>query len=366
MSLNKKKLFVSILLVCAKIFLVGCSPVDISSPNVGEIGKPQISCNNTGNRVIISYPISSFLSDNFDFANMDINPNDLFMYGPDVRTEAILYQIPSSQTPISVSLSLEIDWIFYSEIWHEHKTGAKYREDTVTLPTCAFEDELPPVIEPTIQGGITHSCDADVLVVSFEFDQPVSGEIEFSWYDDELVDGEYAKVATTTVQNDTMVSFRLGNAYALEGTYNIQPSSLRFLESGESINIPNETLHWDACSIAEELLAPDHTPEIINATCVGKGAGKQLMIVFKFDQDVIGEYAALVADIPYELASVTQYPDRLYYFGTPPPQGPITIKLVSTSNQAIAYEEIYTPVVCGPPEKKEKDDDNGGYTPPNY
>ena len=365
MSLNKMKLFISILLICAQVFLACCSPADISSPDVGEIGKPQISCNNTGNRVIISYPISSFLSANFDYANMDVNPTDLGMSGPDVRTEAILYQIPTSQTPISVSLSVEIAWFFYSEIYDKYKTGVLSREDTVTLPTCAFEDELPPVIEPTIQDGITNNCDGYVLVASFEFDQPVSGEIEFSWYDDELVDGEYAKVATATVQNDTLVSFRLENAYALSGKYNIQPSSLRFLESGESINIPNETLHWDACSIAEELLAPDHTPEIINATCVGKGAGKQLMIVFKFDQDVIGEYAALVADIPYELASVTQYPDRLYYFGTPPPQGPITIKLVSTSNQAIAYKEIYTPVVCGPQEKN-KDDDDGGYTPPDY
>jgi len=124
----------------------------------------------------------------------------------------------------------------------------------------------------------------------------------------------------------------------------------------------------EACgSSPVELLAPDRAPEIINTTCVGKGDFKQLMVVFEFDQDVIGEYAAFVADIPYELAPVASNPERLYYYGTPPPQGPITIKLVSTSHQEIAYEGIYTPVVCGPQEKKDDDGDgDGGYTPPSY
>ena len=110
---------------------------------------------------------------------------------------------------------------------------------------------------------------------------------------------------------------------------------------------------WEKCN------EPDGIPVILNSTCVGKGAGKQLMIVFEFEQDVIGEYSALVADNPYELAPVTQYPDRLYYFGTPPPQGTITIQLLSIPDQEIAFVDRYIPVVCGPQEKKDDDQSYG-------
>jgi len=105
-------------------------------------------------------------------------------------------------------------------------------------------------------------------------------------------------------------------------------------------------------------------PEIINSTCVGSGDFKQLMIVFEFEQEVLSRYAAFVADSPYELAPVVTYPNRLYYFGPPPPQGPIPIRLVSLVDSAIVYDDTYVPVVCGPREKKE--DNEGGYSPPAY
>ena len=158
------------------------------------------------------------------------------------------------------------------------------------------------------------------------------------------------------------LDFRLNENQTLRFVYLLpEESPVNFVLRSRSSNdvVMITTIDWDECN------DPDGIPVILNSTCVGKSESKQLMIVFEFEQGVIGDYEALVADIPYELAPVTSYPNRLYYFGTPPPQGPITIRLVSTSNQAIAYEEMYTPVVCGPQEEKE-DDDDGGYTPPNY
>ena len=237
------------------------------------------------------------------------------------------------------------------------------------------------------------SCEGKELVITFEFDQPVSGNFRLQWFDSS---DNHAKILNANAEENTVLIFRFTNAPKDYEDISIIHVYLVFEDGSQyGISIYDQQYdegawYWDACSPPGEettdannepdappyippVVEPpvtetpnlDGTPVIINSTCVGKGAGKQLMIVFEFEQDVAGEYSAVVADIPYELASVTQYPDRLYYFGTPPPQGPITIKLVSTSNQAVAYEETYTPVVCGPQEKKD-DDDDGGYTPPSY
>jgi hypothetical protein len=88
------------------------------------------------------------------------------------------------------------------------------------------------------------------------------------------------------------------------------------------------------------------------------------MIVFEFEQDVMGNYEAYIANIPYQLTPVSGYPKRLYYIGEPPPQGPISINLILTSEKPRSvFLETYTPVVCGPQEKQ-NDDGDESYQPP--
>jgi hypothetical protein len=90
--------------------------------------------------------------------------------------------------------------------------------------------------------------------------------------------------------------------------------------------------------------APDDTPTINSATCL---PSRHLMIAFQFENQVLGQYRALVADIPYELASVINEPATLFFSGDPPPDGPVLIKLVSATDEVIVFEESYTPPSCG-------------------
>lgn len=101
------------------------------------------------------------------------------------------------------------------------------------------------------------------------------------------------------------------------------------------------------CSITSVLppnLTPNEIPIVNSATCL---PGRQLMIAFEFETPVLGQYRALVADIPYQLASVVSQPAILYFSGEPPPEGPIVIRLLSVTDQAVVFEETYTPPVCG-------------------
>jgi hypothetical protein len=91
----------------------------------------------------------------------------------------------------------------------------------------------------------------------------------------------------------------------------------------------------------------DGIPVLYRATCL---QSKQLMISFEFEQPVLGQYQALVADIPYQLVSVANQPATLFFFGDPPPQGPVVIRLVSVPDQTVVFEETHTPPVCGPRE----------------
>ena len=90
-------------------------------------------------------------------------------------------------------------------------------------------------------------------------------------------------------------------------------------------------------------LIPIGTPIIHSATCLPT---RHLMIAFEFEESMPGQYQALVADIPYQLASVINQPAMLFFSGEPPPGGPIVIRLVSAIDQAIVFEETYTPPVC--------------------
>jgi hypothetical protein len=85
-------------------------------------------------------------------------------------------------------------------------------------------------------------------------------------------------------------------------------------------------------------------PSIHSATCL---PNNQLMIAFAFEEAVLGQYQAFVADRPYKLASVVTQPSVLFFSGESPPDGPIVVKLVSATNETVVFEETYTPPVCG-------------------
>ena len=61
---------------------------------------------------------------------------------------------------------------------------------------------------------------------------------------------------------------------------------------------------------------------------------------------MLGQYRALVGDMPYHLASVINQPAMLFFSGQPPPNGPIVIKLISATDKVVLFEETYTPPVC--------------------
>ena len=91
-------------------------------------------------------------------------------------------------------------------------------------------------------------------------------------------------------------------------------------------------------------LTPNELPIISSATCL---PSRHLMIAFQFESPVLGQYRVLVADIPYQLASVINQPATLFFSGDPPPEGPIVIRLISAIDEIVVFEETYTPPVCG-------------------
>lgn len=91
-------------------------------------------------------------------------------------------------------------------------------------------------------------------------------------------------------------------------------------------------------------LIPIGSPIIHSATCLPT---RHLMIAFEFEESIPGQYQALVAGTPYQLASIINQPAMLFFSGEPPPEGPIIIKLVSAVDQVVLFEESYTAPVCG-------------------
>lgn len=87
----------------------------------------------------------------------------------------------------------------------------------------------------------------------------------------------------------------------------------------------------------------DNIPINYNATCL---PGKRLMVAFEFDRPVQGQYRALIAGIPYQLASVGNQPAILFFSGALPQSEPVLMRLVSATDQAVVFEESYTPPAC--------------------
>jgi hypothetical protein len=87
----------------------------------------------------------------------------------------------------------------------------------------------------------------------------------------------------------------------------------------------------------------DNMPIAQQTTCL---PGKRLMVAFEFDKPVLGQYQALIANLPYQLVSVGNQPAILFFSGDSPSQGPVVIRLISATDQEVVFEESYTPPVC--------------------
>jgi hypothetical protein len=90
-------------------------------------------------------------------------------------------------------------------------------------------------------------------------------------------------------------------------------------------------------------LTPKSAPIIRNATCL---ANSQLMIALEFEPPLLGQYQTLVDGIPYQLASVVNQPSMLFFSGAPPPEGTVTIRSISATDNTVIFDETYTPPVC--------------------
>jgi hypothetical protein len=87
----------------------------------------------------------------------------------------------------------------------------------------------------------------------------------------------------------------------------------------------------------------DNIPINYNTTCL---PGQRLMVAFEFVNPVQGQYQALIAGIPYQLASVGNQPAILFFSGALPQSEPVLIRLVSATDQIVIFEERYTLPVC--------------------
>ena len=226
-------------------------------------------------------------------------------------------------------------------------------------------------------------CDGNDLVISFPFNQPMNGNYELDWQDDMGKNTLY-----TRASGETSLDFRIAGVLPGREVPSIRHIWL-ILEDGTPYGnkfyertFGADELHWAACSTHnEEQVAlpdaiilepvalptitpvpnPDGIPVIFTATCL---QSKQLMLTFQFEKDVSGEYDLLVADISYQGTPVKNQPQRLFFFGNPPPEGPIKVRLVNRDTGEAVLEESYTPPVCTPSSKPKEKKDNDTYHVP--
>jgi hypothetical protein len=107
---------------------------------------------------------------------------------------------------------------------------------------------------------------------------------------------------------------------------------------------------------------PDGIPVVYNSTCL---QGKNLMVAFEFPEPITGQYEAIIDGQVYQYAPVSDYPNRAYFFGSPPEnQGPASVSLSTFPDGIVVFEQQdYAFPACGV-QKQKKDDDH--YVPPSY
>jgi hypothetical protein len=207
-----------------------------------------------------------------------------------------------------------------------------------------------------IPSKINHACvDANGLKISVAFESPITGNAGiqiFSTGPDFFPSGQGM---TDTYEMRTTIATAVDHLDLVIPVASMPEGEQIFgniIVSDEGVSSHVAYLiNVHECSTNTALL-PDGimesingVPEIYSMTCL---PGHQLMIAFEFDKPVLGQYQALVANEPYQLASVVTQPAMLFFSGVSPQNGPTVIRLVSATNQAVVFEETFTPPVCNP------------------
>jgi len=214
----------------------------------------------------------------------------------------------------------------------------------------------PSVSGQLVTSRINSACvDAEGLKISIVFDAPLSGE---------------AHIQVFSTGPDFFPSVRgMTDTYEINRTITTAVDHLELVIPVESMPVGepifgNIVISEDEdisshiayllnvydCSTTNTSLSnqpPAHItgkPAIYSATCL---PNRQLMIAFEFEEPVLGQYQVLVANLPYQLASVVSQPAILFFSGEQPPEGSVVIWLVSAINEVTLFEETYTPPVCG-------------------
>jgi hypothetical protein len=109
------------------------------------------------------------------------------------------------------------------------------------------------------------------------------------------------------------------------------------------ISVTDCSIQSESASNPTLITNPDAAPVAQRTTCL---PDDRLMVAFEFDKPVLGQYQALISNLPYQLVSVGNQPVILFFSGDSPSEGPVVIKLVSAIDQEVVFEESYTPPVC--------------------
>jgi hypothetical protein len=203
-----------------------------------------------------------------------------------------------------------------------------------------------------VTSRITSACiETEGLRISVAFDQPLTGATHIQvfttgddYFPSEQGISDSFKMSMTIPSAANQVDFMIPVdsmpvGEQIFGNFAIKDEGVSSFVA-YSMNVTD-------CSRASETPSgstPDEIPMIDSATCL---PSQHLMIAFAFESEVLGQYRASVADIPYELASVINKPATLFFSGELPPEGPVVIRLVSATNETTVFEETYTPPICG-------------------
>ena len=203
-----------------------------------------------------------------------------------------------------------------------------------------------------VASKIISAClDEGGLKLSVAFDEPVTGASNIQVF----TTGEDYFPSEQGISDSFKMNMTIANA-ADDLDFIIPVDSMpvgeqifgNFALNGEGISsFVAYSMNVTDCSVTSEPLpgsTPDDFPTINSATCL---PGGHLMIAFEFESQVLGQYRASMGDTPYQLASVINQPAMLFFSGDPPREGPIVIRLVSATDEAVMFEETYTPPVCG-------------------
>ena len=218
--------------------------------------------------------------------------------------------------------------------------------------TCAdLQSPTSIVSNQFVTSRITAACvDDDGLKLSVEFEQPLTGNIHIQIYSTGPDFFPSERGMTDTYESTMQIANAVDRM-----DYVIPAESLPVGEQlfGNIVVREEEILSHVAyfMNVADCATAgafPSQfvmigSPVIDSATCLPT---RHLMIAFEFEESVPGQYQALVAGTPYQLASVISQPAMLFFSGAAPPQGPVLIRLVSAIDQAVVFEETYTPPIC--------------------